>query len=196
MKSLSAGTIAALSAPTVPLVQLVYMAFSPTPIALNTSNMELVFGGVTYKGAGALGAINAIDDSPGEVKGLNLQLIGVDSAYIALALDDAAVVQGTPVTIRTAILDSSTYQIVDAPLEWSGRLDTMTIEEDGETCTIAVSAESSAVDILRGSALTYSDADQKLLYPGDLAFAFVNSEANTPVVWPSKLWFQAVGPTR
>ena len=194
MRSLSGPTIVALSAPAVPMVQLVHLGFA-SPITLNTSNLNLVWDGVTYAGAGAMGAIGQVDDSPGEVKGLNFQLIGVDSSYIALALDDAGVVQGTPVTIRTAILNSS-YVVVDAPIEWTGKLDTMSIEEDGETCTISVSAESSAVDILRGGPLTYSDADQKSLYPGDKAFEFILLQANTPIVWPSKLWFQAVGPTR
>ena len=194
MRSLSAPTLAALGGPNLAMVLLVRMAFA-SPIALNTSTWDLVWSGTTYKGAGAMGAINQIEDSPGEIKGLSFQLTGVDSTYIALALDDAAVVQGTPVTVRTAILDSN-YQIVDAPIEWDGRLDTMSIEEDGETCTISVSAESNAVDILRGSALTYSDADQKSLHAGDRAFEFILSQANTPIVWPSKLWFQAVGPTR
>jgi len=194
MRSLSGPMIAALGAASVPMVNLVYMGFA-IPIALNTSNMDLVWSSVTYKGAGAIGAISPIDDSAGDIKGLNFQLIGVDSSYISLALDDAGVVQGTSVTIRTAILDS-TYQIVDAPIEWTGKLDTMSIEEDGETCTISVSAECSAVDILRGSALTYSDADQKSLYGNDRAFEFMNSQASTPIIWPSKLWFQAIGPTR
>lgn len=194
MRSLSAPTLAALASGQLAIVQLVYMAFA-SPIALNTSNLTLVWDSVTYTGAGAMGAIGQVDDSPGEVKGLNFQLIGVDSAYISLALDDAGVVQGTPVTIRTAILNSS-YVVLDAPIEWTGKLDTMTIEEDGETCTVSVSAESSAVDILRGGPLTYSDADQKFLVPGDKAFEFILSQANTPIVWPSKLWFQAVGPTR
>jgi len=194
MRSLSAPMLAALAASQLSMVQLVHMAFA-SPIALNTSNLTITWSGVDYLGAGALGAISQIEDSPGEIKGLNFQLIGVDSAYIALALDDANVVQGTPVTIRTAILDSS-YQVVDAPIEWAGKLDTMSIEEDGEKCTIGVTAESTAVDLLRGSALTYSNADQNLLYPGDRAFEFLLSQANVPIVWPSKLWFQAVGPTR
>jgi hypothetical protein len=194
VRSLSAPTLAALSASQLAMVTLVHMGFA-SPIALNSSNMDLVWSSVTYKGAGAMGAISQIEDSPGEIKGLSFQLIGVDSAYIALALDDAAVVQGTAVTIRTAILDS-TYTIVDAPVEWTGKLDTMSIEEDGETCTISVSAESSAVDILRGGPLTYSDADQRSLYGNDTTFEFILPQANTPIVWPSKLWFQAVGPTR
>lgn len=186
MRTLSAPTLAALAATTVPLVQLIYMGFS-TPIALNSSNWDFVWSGVTYKGAGSLGSVSTIQDGPGEIKGINLQLSGVDSAYIALALDSADVVQGTPIIIRTAILDSN-YAIVDAPIEWTGKLDTMSIEEDGESFGIAVTAESSAVDFLRGSPLTYSHADQKSLHPSDRAFEYVIQQATTPVVWPSKEW--------
>lgn len=167
-------------------MQLVYLAFA-TPIALNSSNWDFVWSGVTYKGAGALGSVSTLEDSPGEIKGLSFQLSGLDSSYIALALDDAGVVQGTAVTIRTAVLDN-TYAIVDAPIEWTGKLDTMTIEEDGEKCSITVTAESSAVDLLRGTPQTYSDADQQALHAGDLAFQYVISQATTPVFWPSKEW--------
>ncbi|MDN8617878.1 hypothetical protein [Variovorax ginsengisoli] len=186
MRSLSGPTIAALGASTVPLVQLILLGFG-TPIALNTSNWDFVWSGTTYKGAGGLGSVTTIEDSPGEIKGLNFTLSGLDSSYIALALDSVDVVQGTPITVRTAILDS-TYAIVDAPVEWSGKLDTMSIIEDGETCSISVTAESSAVDLLRGSPLTYSDADQQALHAGDLAFQYVISQATTPVIWPSKEW--------
>ena len=188
MRVLSGATVAALGAPVVPLVQLVLLAF-PTPIALNSSNWDLIFDGITYRGAYGIGSVSEIDDSPGEIKGLQFTLSGVDSAYISLALDDSAVVQGTPVTIRTAVLDAGTYQIADAPIEWSGKLDTMTIAEDGDICTIEVTAESSAVDLLRGAALTYSNADQQLLAPGDRAFEYVLSQANTPIVWPTRQWF-------
>lgn len=191
MRALSAPTLAALAAPSVPLVQLIYLGFS-TPIALNTSNWDLSWASVAYKGAGALGSLVTVADAPGEVKGLSFEFAGLDSSYVSLALDASDQVQGTVIVVRTAILDAN-YQIVDAPVEWSGKLDTMTIQEDGDKCAIAVTAESSAVDFLRGSPFTYSDADQRALYPGDAAFAWVISQETTPVVWPSKEWqaFQA-----
>jgi hypothetical protein len=191
MRSLSGPTLAALGAPSLGLVQLVLLGFA-SPIALNTSNWDLVWSGTTYKGAGAQGSAVPVQDSPGEIKGLSFELSGLDSSYMAIALDDSNVVQGTPLTIRTAILNSA-LTLIDAPIEWTGRLDTMSILEDGEKCTIQVTAESSAVDLLRGSPLTYSDADQQAIHPGDLAFQYVISQQNTPVVWPTKEWltFQA-----
>lgn len=188
MRSLAAPAVAALSAEQVPIVQLVLMKFPSGAIALNTSTWDLVFDGVTYKGAFGLGSIGAIEDSPGEIKGVELEMSGVSSAAVALALDGSDEVQGTPLTIRTAILDGN-YQIVDAPVEWAGALDTMTLSEDGERAAIRATAESSAVDLLRGSAMTFTHADQQALHPGDRAFEYVVSQADEPVVWPSKEWF-------
>jgi hypothetical protein len=118
MKSLAAGTLTALAQPSVPIVQLVHMAFS-SPVALNTSTMDLVYGGVTYKGAYGLGSIGAVKDSPGEIKGLQFTLSGVSAASISLALDGGDVWQGCVVTIRTAILDAN-YAVTEAPIEWTG----------------------------------------------------------------------------
>lgn len=188
MRSLSAPTLAALGQPVVPLVQLVRMAFPGGDVALNTSNFTLVWDGVTYTGASGLGSIAPIEDSPGEVKGLQFSMSGVSAAMVSIALDDAAEWQGVPIEIRTAILDAD-YQVVDAPLEWSGLGDTMGLSEDGESCTVTATAESSAVDLLRGSPTTYNDADQQSLYPGDRAFEYVTSQADQPVVWPAKEWF-------
>jgi len=191
VKTLSGPTIAALSGRELSIVQLVYMEFPGFPIALNSSVMDFTYGGVIYRGAAGLGVINAIEDSPGEVKGLQLELSGVPTEYLVLALDDASIVQGAPITIRLAILDANN-QIVEAPIDWTGRVDTMGIEEDGETCSIGVTAESTAVDLLRGNALTTSNADQQYLYPGDRAFEYVESQANIPVVWPTKQLYMAM----
>lgn len=187
MRSLSAPVIAALGGQTVYIVQLVYLGFS-TPIGLNLSNIDIYYGTTLYKGAGSIGAVSEIDDSPGEIKGLTFSLSGVDPANIALALDDAAVVQGTACQIYTALLDEN-YQLVNAMLDWDGRLDTMSITEDGETCTISVTAESTAVDLLKGYASTFSDPDQRAIDPTDRAFEYLNSQVGQPVVWPHRQWF-------
>ena len=189
MRSLSPEAIAALGQPAVALVQLILMRFPGGDVAVNTSNWTLQWAGVSYVGANGLGQIGAIEDAPGEVRGLQFSLSGVSAALVSLALDDAAEWQGVPIEIRTAILNAD-YQVVDAPLEWTGTGDTMSLQEDGETAEVTATAESSAVDLLRGHPLTTSHADQQTVSPGDRAFEYVNSQSDQPVVWPAREWFQ------
>lgn len=190
MRALDSSVTAALAASQVVIVQLVLLEFPGGHVALNSSNWDLVWDGVTYRGAYGLGAVSAIRDATGgSVQGVTLELAATDAAMVALALDDAGEVQDTPVTVRTAILDETTYQILDAPIDFSGRCDVMSVSGARGRETISVSVESSAVDLLRGNPATYSDADQQSLYPGDRAFEYVVSQADAPVVWPSREFF-------
>jgi len=189
MKTLAGGTTTAIESGSVAIVQLVKMEFDSGTIALNTSNWNLLLNGITYMGAYGLGTVSPVNDKPGEVAGLQFSLAGGDSSRISLALDASAEVQGTPITVITAIISTSTYAILEAVTEWTGKADTMSISEDGNTATVGLSAESSAVDLLRGNPSTYTDADQQALFSGDLAFAYVVSQADKPVIWPSREYF-------
>lgn len=189
MRALSAPTLAALSSGSLAIVQLVYMGFSTTPIALNMSTWDLVWEGVTYKGAYGLGTVSAIVDKPGEIQGMTFELHGVDAAKISLALDDVDIVQGTPCVIRTAIIETVNYTILEAPIEWTGTLDAMSIAEDGGQATITVSAESRAVDLLRGTPSFYNDPDQRAINAADGSFSYVVDQIDKPVVWPNKSFF-------
>jgi hypothetical protein len=187
LKTYASPTLAALSGGAVAIVQLVHLAFA-SPIALNLSNWDLTWSGTVYKGAYGLGAISGVTDKPGEVQGLTLELFG-DAAAVALALDDADVVQGTVCTIRTAIMDIATYTILDAPIEWLGKLDTMTVAEDGKTAVISVSVESGAVDLLRGNPSFYSDADQRAISATDGSMMYVVDQISKPIVWPARAFY-------
>jgi len=189
MKSFSTSVLAALAAGHVVVVQLLELQFPSGTIALNTSNWHLTWSGVTYQGAYGLGSISPVEDAPGEVRGISFTVDGGSSSNISLALDGAGEVQGTPAILRTAVFDTSNHTILEAPIVWSGTLDTMAIEEGAESATITATAESRAVDLLRSNASTYSDADQQALFPGDLAMQYIVSQVDQPVVWPSREYF-------
>lgn len=189
MRTLASPAVTALASAGVGIVQLIAFGFSTTPFYLNTSNWDLTYGGNVYKGAYGLGTVSAVTDKPGEVTGITLELITGDSSSVALALDDSDLVQGTPLVIRTAIISLADYTILDAPIEWSGTLDTMSIAEDGTQCTIRVTAESKAVDLLRGTPMMYSDGDQKTVNATDGFFKYALDQVDKPIVWPQKAFF-------
>lgn len=190
MKTYAQPILDALAGSVLPLVTLVKMDFPSGTIALNASNYDIVYGGVTYKGANGLGQITPIaDGDDGDPGGIKLELLYFDPSYISLALDDVDEVQGTPITIRTAILDADSHALLAAPLDWLGRADVMSMAEGGSTGGIALSAENKGVDLLHGNPLVYNDADQKALVPGDKFFEHTTSQTDQPVVWPAREWF-------
>lgn len=189
MINLSSEATAALSSSTVNMVQLIKMDFPTTTLALNTSNFNITYDGIEYLGAYGLGSINEVEDSPGEIKGLQFTLNAGAADTISLALDEAGIWQGTPITIRTAILNND-FQVVSAVVSWKGSGDTLSIQEDGNIAAVQVTAESEAVDFMRGHKLTFNHSDQQMLYPEDLGFEYLDSQVNSQVVWPAKEWFK------
>ena len=181
MRTLSAPAIAALAARPFGLAQLVTMNLSST-VYLNTSSWNLVWAGNTYLGAAHVGSIGIVDDSPGEVKGLQFQLNGVPSDMLAIAL--AEPVQGKSVTIETEIFNAN-GAVVDAVVEWAGRLDVMTISEEGGGASISVSAEHIGIDLIRPTNLLFSNQDQQRLYAGDKFSEYVVDQSEQALIWPA-----------
>lgn len=190
MRTLTAAAVAALASPSCKLTQLVHMELDSAPLCLNTSAWDLEYDGNTYLGTHGGGAIEVISDAPGEVKPLRFTMPGISSDDLALVLLEE--VQGRAVTVYTAIFEAGSLTIADAVVEWAGRLDTMTIDEDPASgrSTVTVTAEHVGVDLLRPSNLLFSNQDQQRLFPGDRFFEFVVDQADQPVVWPAASYFK------
>jgi hypothetical protein len=66
---------------------------------------------------------------------------------------------------------------------FSGRMDVMTITEDGESCSIQLTAENKLIDLERPRVRRWTSEDQKSIHSGDLGFDFVNSLQEAEIVW-------------
>lgn len=182
MRYLAGAEATALSANPLPLVILVEMDLS-TPLYLCTAAIDLVVSGNTYLGAAGLGRIDAVQDSPSEIKALSFQLSGVSSAYIALVLSEP--VQGCSVRIKSLLLDPATYQPLTPRLRWQGRGDVMSLEDGPSTATIRFSAEHGAIDLLRGSPTYWSDSEQRRLFSSDPSLQYLVDQVDQRVIWPA-----------
>lgn len=194
MRSLPAPMVAALEDGTVVMVQLVSLDFGAGGVyRFNTSSWTLQYGGEPWYAAmsagGALGSISSIKDAGGAPHGLQLELYGGSAERISMAMDDAGLVQGAQVRVYLALLDKDSYQLVDVAQEWRGQLDTMTMADDGDRAVIRATAESAAVNLLRGRPRTYTDGDQQAVWPDDTAFDHVVAQSDKQVTWPAREWF-------
>lgn len=185
MRIMAPATLAALQSPTVPLVLLVEMDLTP-PLFISHWPHTLTINGVDYIGGAGLGRIDAVQDSPAEIKPLAFSLSGVPGTLVAEAL--ATPVQGKAVRIKLAVLDPETHQVLDVLPRWSGRLDVMAVEDGSGTSSISVTAEHAAIDLVRAAISTYSHLEQQRLHTGDMAFQYMSDQVDTQVVWPAASW--------
>jgi hypothetical protein len=143
---------------------------------------DLVFETNTYTGSGNLLSIKTITETKNtEARGLSVQLSGIPSSLIAIAL--AEPYQGRQVKIRFATLDASDNIISDPFTFFSGKADVMEIQESGENSIINLSVENDLLSLNRVNDRRRTPEDQKLKYPGDTFFDQVASLQSTDVVW-------------
>lgn len=186
MRIISPAAQALLAQGRVALAALVEMQLSET-VYLCTWDSDIEWNGITWRATGNMGAIEAVEDTASELRGLKFSLSGVPAESVALALGEN--VQGKPVIVRTALMDPDTHEIVDVQTVWSGTLDQMPLT-DGLNPVISATAEHRGVTMQRPKAIRYTDADQQRLYPGDRFLQYVTSQANKPVIWPASSWFR------
>jgi hypothetical protein len=187
MRTLSGGEATALSATTLPIVILVEMDFT-SPLYLCTAGIDLTVAGNTYLGTRGLGQIDAVQDSPAEIKPLSFRMSGVPSAQISLALTEP--VQGKAVRIKSLMLDPSTYQPFTPRLRWQGRGDVLAITDGPDTATLTFTAEHGAIDLLRGSPSYWSDSEQRRLFSSDPSLQYLVDQVEQRAVWPAASFFR------
>jgi hypothetical protein len=187
MRSLAAPALALLSGSAVPAVMLLDMAFV-TPVRLCTGAVSIAYSGNTYTGAGTLGAVEAINDQVQSTQNLQFTLSGVPLDVLAIALSES--VRGTLCTMRLALLDPATHAVLDAPVAFSGTLDTMGVRHGAESATVAVVAMHRGDTYRRPKPLRYTDGDQQLLHSGDTSMRYVISQSQVQDVWPAASYFR------
>lgn len=169
------------------LAPLVFMDLSE-PVRLTPGTMSLEYAGDLYRALGDLGRISEVEDKQRESGSITFELSGVRNEMLSIALDEP--ITDRLVQVRLAVLSPTLYQVVSAPLIWSGRLSQMAIKLGKQTSVITVSAQHRGASARRPKPLRYTDVDQRSLFPTDTSLRFVQSQNNHQDVWPAKAYFE------
>jgi hypothetical protein len=186
MRIVSSQTAAALASPGVPLCLLIRMDLT-TPLFVSTAGVNVEWDDQLWMGIDQAGSVDQVTDTAGERGPLRFQL-SVRNEAIALAMDSANEARGKRCRVYLAVHDPETFEILSAELIWSGTLDQMTLTEGDKAGQVSVTAEHRGVTFGRPKPKRYTNADQQLLYPGDLALQYMTSQANHQDVWPAAEW--------
>lgn len=185
MRTMTSPAISALARSPLPMAVLVEMDLT-APLRLNSAGFDMTLAGVAYSGAEGLGRVEAIEDTPGEMKQLAFTLSGVPSSQIALALAEPT--RGKTVRVKLGIFDPDNYQLLEINQKWIGMLEPIAIEDAKPVATLQVKAENAALDLVRPTYSVYSDSEQRRLNPGDPSLQFMSDQVDVRVVWPAASW--------
>jgi hypothetical protein len=181
-RNLSANMIAATTAATVSPIILVRADFASGVLRLHSGYGNLTFGGETYLGVGHLGKISTVEeDGDLAVYGVNFELSGIPSEYIAVFLTEHY--QGRSIRAWLAIMNSDgTLQSGEYEF-FTGRMDFAKVEEGPETSTITISAENELADLRRSRERRYTHEEMRMRKPAEMGFEFVTALQNKTIMW-------------
>jgi hypothetical protein len=181
-RTLTTATANAFAAASVLPVVLVDIDYASGITRLHSGIGNLTFGGNTYTGTGTLGAITDLEESIDEsANGCTLSLSAA-SAIIALALTEDA--RGRPVRIYIGALNTSSgLLIADPALFFSGLVESMSHEDNGETGTVSLHCVDETGDQERPLERRLTNEIQQQLHPGDRGLEYVADLPNQQFVW-------------
>ncbi len=123
---------------------------------------------------------NIEETSEIKASGVVVTFNGIPADLLSLVLSD--VKQGALGKIYLGFLSSGA--VVATPwLIFEGRIDTPIINEEAESCSIAITYESRLIDLSRPRTARYTDQDQRREFPGDLGMEFVLALQDKEIPW-------------
>lgn len=148
------------------------------PLYMWSGYGDLTIGSKTYLGVGGLLSLSAVEETTEiEAKGASLTLSGIPSSYLSLAIKEPY--QGRECRIYFGMTsDPSAYVEI-----FSGELDQMNISEEGNTSTIAVTAENVLIKLERPVVRRFTNEDQKSRFSTDRGLEFVASLQDKEIFW-------------
>jgi len=181
-RDLTAAVIAAATNPNVRPAFFAFLDLDSGPVRVWTGYGNFVLDGDTYAGVGTFGNISPISESTGvRANGIELSLSGIPAEVVSLVLSEPY--RGRPVSLKMAVLDASLAVIADAVEVFAGRIDTMSLNDSGETSVVTIAAESRLIDLERPRETRYTDEEQQRLFPGDLGLEYVAGLQDKELPW-------------
>jgi hypothetical protein len=134
----------------------------------------------TFTGSGTMLNISGISEvNDLSSKPITLSLSGITSDALLYALSE----QYQRRDCRIYFGELSTPDVVEI---FTGKMDTMTLEDSGETSNIILTVESNLVELERSSNWRYTHESYKSRYPNDTFFSFVQGIQDQQIAWGRK----------
>ena len=172
-----AAILTALSQPEVQPFYAVELSFDSATLRYWNGYGERTIDSETYIGSGNLLSISGVDEVADlSAKSASIFMNGIPSELIALALTEPY--QRRPCRILFGVNNVSDFVEV-----FVGSMNTMNVEDSGQTSRIELTAESKLVELERSRSRRYTHESQQSRYSGDTFFSYVADLQDKEIVW-------------
>lgn len=181
-RSLTAAVQTAAAAAEVRPAFFVFLNLDSGPIRVWSGCGDYTLGGNVFTGVGNLGEISPVEESTRvSARGIELSLSGISSSHVTIALSENY--RGRSVTVWLAFFDAAGALIADEVQVFAGIIDTMTLNDNGDSSVLTLTAESRLIDLERPRETRYTDEEQQRLFPGDLGLQYVAGLQKKTLNW-------------
>ena len=185
----------AATSPALGALYLIELFFTTGTLRVTSWPLDVTILGYTWKGLGTVAELGEVKESEdGTYQKITLGLSQVRSSNLALALGAAETYQDRPMTIRVALVNANTYQIIGTPvLRFAGNMDLVRISRDASTNTgrILLDCISGAYNVRSSPAgLRMNQAQHSARHTGETGFRYVSDLIGKPQLWLSKAFQQ------
>lgn len=188
-RTLHADVITALAQPTVRYMYMVDLQLDSDHLAFNSTLATHTYGAVDFIGAGNLGSVGEISESPGlDPGGCDVTLSGINTALLAVILGEEYLNRRGIIYI--ALLDDDNQIIGDPFIYFDGLIDSLSVNYS-TTAAVTVSLKDRLVTWNREKVELWTHEEQQAQHPGDKGLEFVNAIAEREIIWPAATWFEA-----
>lgn len=185
-RGLDASTLTAVEQDSAPVAILfAELDFASGFVRAHTALGTITWGGYDWLGVGTFASVSPVEESAELSKRtLTYTLSGIPGDMISVVLGEEY--QGRAAKLYLGFLDQTTGTLVSDPVQIDqGRMDVSEIEE-GQECTVTITAESRVSAWDRPLIRRYTNADQQARFPGDKGLEFVDQAANKEINWGRK----------
>lgn len=185
-RGLDATTLASVTAQDVSIpVLFAELDFPSGFVRVHTIIGTITWGGYDWTGVGTLGQVSTVEESAElSRKTITYTLSGIPGSMISIVLGEQY--QGRTAKLYFGVLSPTTGQLIATPvLIDRGLMDVSEIEE-GETCSVTITAENRIASWDRPVVRRYTNADQQARFPGDKGLEFVDQAADKEINWGRK----------
>ena len=179
-RTIPSGLLAALTGATIQPYYAVEMLFDTAPVRFWSGLGDRVIEGNTYLGAGSLMNISDLEEVGDlSAKSATITLSGIPSELVSLALVE-------PYQRRLCRILLGEVSASEAIEMFSGKMNTMTIEDAPESAIISLTIESRLIELGRAKPRRYNHESHIARYPGDNFFSYVADLQDRQVSWGRK----------